>query len=901
MVFGANEYNTIESELSGTFSSIPYLNELFQTVSGLPSWFVLGIIGVMISFIVSLFLQFFGKLLNSPQIISLANIEMREFVYSLVILLGLLIIIQSLDQIVNFMLSQISASDFSCTDNRITCITDYVIEKTQENQDKLAEFVKLSVKSSSAKYAASNQVWGVAIKLPELLHPSFQYSSGFQNYITEESIYNEAINSLSLGNGVVAFLKFLFYFIGPLGIALGAIFRPLPITRRFGATLLAIGIGFYLLLPGILALLYSMPPELTVSYSQEQCPEICKIKIAAYTGDGSDISQGITSNNVSRLLSEALKRNIDEDPSNDVPGGPQNSYDVAQFLSGNLEELTGYDPDIDAPVTLYSCEYAVKKIAPASIDAITKKKASQFNIDMEYCPDVCRKIPYPYNHPLCYFADSACEKTWEELPACFQKTYDLSLLNVEVRLVDGAEKKLYEYLRDSNCFEIVPLIPGPEDYNVYCPQECRGYFNEIVWSDFNKDEINDYASGSLEDKLNILDSKTGNVGEAGAELVRENSDQILKELIEGSTPTIWESDILIMCGSMFNSISNQECYVDSKLYPTGQIWTYINQHTARGGDKDDNWVRDNTNAVLSGQGDDAVEIAKMSSIPSSEIGSTYPIFNAVYPSLGYGSPDTATILNDFRTRMIDKAKTQVNTIDFDNDPDFGGYAYKYTFSNIWDSSYIEALKIWQKAMNGNDLEISEMVYLATKSPTYASALNSLVDAVGSAINLEPAKYGLCNPNNNFEIGCNYQDDAYCAKVNNCSITYAIKYEDSRMPDEIWKDVKDNLGSMDEATMWNLLENVYLPIKPRVKDCSLSSSINPDLLRFPPSPDCSKCMDFDVFQLQNAINMAALEIGKYNFRMFILPLFGVYLTIVGIIGLSQLLGGEIFIPGLDRVR
>ncbi len=57
------------------------------------------------------------------------------------------------------------------------------------------------------------------------------------------------------------YLIFFFSIVGPIFVAVGAIFRAILPTRAFGGMLIALGIGLFIVLPSILAFMYTLNPS----------------------------------------------------------------------------------------------------------------------------------------------------------------------------------------------------------------------------------------------------------------------------------------------------------------------------------------------------------------------------------------------------------------------------------------------------------------------------------------------------------------------------------------------------------------------------------------------------------------------------------------------------------------
>lgn len=870
--FGANvsdEYFQSVNNLVNTISNAPYIKEIVQgdLRSGqLPGWFRLGMIGLIIGFSLVLLMSFSADFLNSPRLKAMANVEMKEFAFSFIILLGLLALMHIMDIIFTEVTSSSQNPSLrGC--NTTGCVYNYVRDIVRENFDIFRNMVLESVKSAAAKYKAGNVREGIKFEWPGFPSFGLQHAGGFTPYIAEEQYYTLGIHILTLSAGVSALTFGIIQILGPLFISVGVFLRPLPFFRKLGATLLAIGIGFFFILPGLLILLYSFPPSLGLTYSLNDCPDICRIEVVAY-------------NNQGPLTYQEAYLNLSE------KYGP---VETNKFLEGlGNQSLDG----------ITSCEYLNNNLRNIyGITPVVTTKAKDIGLNVNKCPKICRKIPYPVDIAICYFSSSACSELYDlSNGKCFYKTYDLSVLDNNIRLADGSTVGLRNYIANTNCTKLLPLRPYKEDYSVYCPMPCRGYYNTIVWGMFTEEEIELIKNGNTKNILDLINK--GQAGEPTKDLtkfLKENesfSNAIISDIINNSIKSVWNPKILITCGALYG-VANPLCYDQNN--PNNnikKIYTAIESSSI-----DDTTLKNQINSQYGPpRGDKAVDI-RHNTKPSDEI-NDFPIFDNVYSQIGYNT-DEATIINMFRDKFYDHVINNINSFDINSDQNFNGW--KNRFGNIWKTDCFDSIQMVVDIRKGtkNDMTTDEVVKLGQCSEIFGNYLNQFTNTIKQAAEAPYWAYGVCNPFEDFGMDCKYSDKSFCPQVTVCNNTYMYKTEE--LPSRIWKQIRNSyfLGAnTDPSVMEAYLSKVYLPIYPKSQDCSLATSVDPDLLRFPPSPDCSQCAKLNMFENTNHLFS---YVGAAVFRMITLPLIAIFMTFVAIITLSEYLGGEVFLPGVGKVR
>jgi len=87
------------------------------------------------------------------------------------------------------------------------------------------------------------------------------------------------------------------------------------------------------------------------------------------------------------------------------------------------------------------------------------------------------------------------------------------------------------------------------------------------------------------------------------------------------------------------------------------------------------------------------------------------------------------------------------------------------------------------------------------------------------------------------------------------------------------------------------------------DCNKIAAVPSEALWLPPTVDCSKCMKIGFTQIQASLKASRQEIqqiANLYIKIMLCPIIALALTGVILPGLSNFLGGELFIPALDKI-
>ncbi len=446
-------------------SLVDFLLSLNQKTGPVYNWFIVGFLGIIISIAIAVLMFELSNIFGIPYLKAMFNIEMKEVLFTVFLLLLLHTVVDILDLAFKGLGPLGGITAYCHYYDQPNCIISTTVHYIDDNielskralSNLLSRFEKTSRRSSLSL--------AVGIDKPEFGYASISYALGSSGGDAVESriLWEQLTQTLSLSFGFREGLLFIIQFIGPVALSMGAVFRCFMPTRRLGATLIGVGFSFFYALPLLLLFFYSINESEGIGLLNEEthnCPPECGPNNIIGFSD----NEVITTSNAGDYLASA---------------SPEQ---VSKFLEGEIKEL-----NINGNHFI-SCEFISQSIGKnvfASFPDITKerlKKLNESGVDIYFsvlqCPKVCRRIPYPSDIPICRDAETTCSKMFEIAPKCFKKDYDFSLLQKEFIAPDGSKKALAKLLLETKCFDILPLkVPYKSTPFVYCPKECRFYYN----------------------------------------------------------------------------------------------------------------------------------------------------------------------------------------------------------------------------------------------------------------------------------------------------------------------------------------------------------------------------------------------------------------------------------------
>ncbi len=444
---------------------VDFLISLNQKTGPVYNWFIVGFMGIIISIIIAVLMLELSNIFGIPYLKAMFNIEMKEVLFTVFLLLLLHIVVDILDLGFRGLGPLGGISTYCHYYDQPNCVISTTIHHIDENIDLskrvlsilLSEFEKASKKASTT--------FSIGIDKPEFGYASLSYTlgNGGGRGVELRVLWEQLTQTLTLSFGFREGILFIIQFIGPITLSLGAVFRCFMPTRRLGATLIGVGFSFFYALPLLLLFFYSINGSEGVGILKYNTNSDCPTECGPNDIIGFSDDKVITSSNIGDYLISI----------------PQDQ--ISKFLEGEIKEL-----DVKGE-HFVSCEFISKNVGKsvlASFPQITKEKLNKINesgIDIYFsilqCPKMCRRIPYPSDTPLCRDAETTCSKMFEIAPKCFKKDYDFSLLQKEFITSDGTKKSLASLLLETKCFDILPLkVPYKATPFVYCPSECRVYY-----------------------------------------------------------------------------------------------------------------------------------------------------------------------------------------------------------------------------------------------------------------------------------------------------------------------------------------------------------------------------------------------------------------------------------------
>jgi hypothetical protein len=262
------------------------------------------------------------------------------------------------------------------------------------------------------------------------------------------------------------FLTFFAYYIGPMLIIFGIMFKSLFITRRLGSTMIALGVSASIVLPLTIISILVANGEIKVpgaEYMQNSnCPEECTKTISAYN---------LTSSIESTYLIDAVMKSSPSSAVLDDLTGVLNGTNKTMTVTGlgAVSSCEWYNLDTNT-ANLYSVYYS---------NPTLKDRMDNDSYSVTYdCPSICRSIPYPADVADCRDAERSCLAMYRAAPLCFKKNYDYKNLYYTF-VYNDTKMNLSNVLSKSDCFRITPLnITYKATPLKFCPTKCRLFYSD---------------------------------------------------------------------------------------------------------------------------------------------------------------------------------------------------------------------------------------------------------------------------------------------------------------------------------------------------------------------------------------------------------------------------------------
>ncbi|RME79008.1 MAG: hypothetical protein D6769_03495 [Methanobacteriota archaeon] len=366
------------------------------------NWQTYSLISLIISFLFGILLYMGGKLLSSRMMALYANMEFQELLASFAIFLLFIASITVLDAF-------FASSSTNATFNGFIEQNLLVIQKFNTSIANVYYSTLQKIKDNSI---SSSKRLSFGIDLALAGYPETTQVADPVAYITSQANLIRQRNLSHLQNLYIFATSFKLFFskllipTSILFIIFGIFFRSLFFTRRFGATMIALGIAGYVVFPVLLNYLFTLAGYIVPSTPYlpgPQCPSLCS----------SPVPTVVNTSNFNPVDARSLLDTLGA--SSSVPIFKNTTYMAIYNLSlGKLSSASILGS------TYYSCD----NISWAS------------NADDYYCPSTCRTIPYPDSSTACREYAYSCKNLYETAPNCFK---DTSLGTADNSYIGGTE------------------------------------------------------------------------------------------------------------------------------------------------------------------------------------------------------------------------------------------------------------------------------------------------------------------------------------------------------------------------------------------------------------------------------------------------------------------------------
>jgi len=462
------------------------ISDLFgKNLAGEYNWIKVSLLLIVISLIANAMIYMIAKAFQLTYLESGFKLEMREAFFNVMIIVffGALTIF----------LDTAMSAPLMC-ETHTNCIVDTSINYV----DKLIDASKLEISKTEKdvmKATMTRSVGGTVGWSGITVGYAYDWA-GINRVNTIEpsekvGLYQQAVMNLMV---IKVFLMFFAYYIGPMLIVFGIMFKCLFVTRRLGSTMIALGVAASIVLPLTIISILVANGEVKVPgaayITNKDCPEECMKTVGGFNSTSSlDTSQ------ILEMAKTDSSITIDQ---------------VSRLINGSTASLT-----ISGLGPVFSCE-SYNIIIRNSLNATYRENAvlasrmdnENYTVTVD-CPSLCRNLPYPYDMPECRDAELACRRMQIQAPKCFKGNFGFENLNYTV-VYDGTPVNLSKALANSNCFRVTPLsIVAKEDPLRFCPSKCRFFYSDgstpCPFTEYNCSEI--YVSAAGVEHTNQIEAK----------------------------------------------------------------------------------------------------------------------------------------------------------------------------------------------------------------------------------------------------------------------------------------------------------------------------------------------------------------------------------------------------------
>ncbi len=831
-----NESSNLSGKLNATLTSAFGVNSII--VDAVAHWQKYTIMALISSLFLIAIMFTVGKALNSQYVLMYANMDAREWAASFAIYLLFIASVAFLNTF--FMTKGWSQTSNSGTNAFIDDLVTYFSKGQSSLISEYANYVK-KLSDVYVNGGGITQSFGIPYSL--IGNPTYTWTSdpGQQAKLV---LYSKILQHItSIYSKFVGIKIFFLNYLIPLSlliIPLGIFLRSFSFTKRFGATLLALGITGYIVFPVLLHFLLFVAgyvPAVVPSGSQNdiaKCSPACfeqpPTVIKASGGSYSTV-------NTSKLEEEILS-----------------SSDKAPFENTNFvafdDLVQGRRSDLSLTVnghaySLYSCD-----------------NTSAFGSGYT-CPQMCRIIPFPEQFSDCRKFAYQCKRLYDKTGgACFktlpQRDYDpdySQLTKVPVLVMNNSDSA-HPHLSVINedpikaavehaCAYIEPLyLPS----NIQLVDDSGEKLSNWDDTTYQKAHGNESFCPSVYREVDLYFPSSGKpqisypgAGKFGCDDLYSSAINLGGISLPSSWTGTWKNKLRKI---VFNA-KLRGLFANS----SDPMWLYVNVTDYK--------KQTYTSTKCEDEGHKCKSVTKKK-VCTPPFGCSY-----IYYISG-----TVCVVGGRYVQTIDGEYYVC-----------GGCGDYYTFSC--------------KEGSGTTHKKEEINYTLFSAPESAYPNAESLSDYMSEEDL------FLNTTNWPSSGYVNEDTLLTAKLHNIDnlkggvYVLSESYYISSVPSEMNKEIYDFVNSIKLA----------LPIYVRSEGCNKIAAVPKEALLLPYMPDCSHCQLIHHPPLALALHSSVEGvnfIAKAYIRLLLVPILAIAIAAATLVGLSVYLGGEMFIPAIQKV-
>ncbi len=384
-----NVTDVSKTEVVKGLTSESLINDLLN------NWQKWAFFGVMISFVYSIILYMGSKALDSPSLAAQSRIEFYEAAASFFILVSVLAVIAAINSFLTY-----------CPESatiQINCFVKRDLDALERAVSGIHSIYFNTAKAISNTLVAAGKTDSFGFDLALVGFPETTISSGLPEAMALIPVHRKVMQHIQnlylFGNSVlIAFKNFLLP-LSVIALFAGVFLRSFFITRRLGATLIALGFAGYVIFPVTLHYIFTLAGfiEPSAPYAPTPgCPAAC-------------------SNPVPKVVKAV--------------GGNMQYVDTSEFLAERIRQLSPDTNPFEDDDFKKRYDLVFGKISSYSTGGATYYSCDNLadwgsGLSEGKCPAFCRVLPYPSDDASCREHEYWCEKLRvASNGACFNKLF----------------------------------------------------------------------------------------------------------------------------------------------------------------------------------------------------------------------------------------------------------------------------------------------------------------------------------------------------------------------------------------------------------------------------------------------------------------------------------------------